>query len=242
MDRKEYIIYTRVSTKEQGESGLGLEAQLETCRSYVKSQNGIIVSEYSDVESGSSRTRQGLNDAIEDAQMHDATIVFAKLDRLARDAEYAQMINNSGVKLYFCDFPHINKMVFGIMVNVFEGERDFGVKRTQDALDVIKENIRKDGYHVTREGKVITRLGNTRDADEDGGYRQAGIKGGERAAEVHRAKKEASRDWRMSYKEACKLRDEGLPYRTIAERLNEGEYKNSKGGSWSWQGVYKMLN
>lgn len=242
MDRKEYIIYTRVSTEEQKKSGLGLESQESICRKYVESVDGIIIGIYTDADSGDSTSRTEMTKAIEDAKMFGATLVFDRIDRFTRDVEFGYKIKNSGVDLVFCDNPHMTSFEFGLRLLLAQEDLNRIRGNTRKALDVIKNNLKKDGYHVSKSGRDITRLGNTRSLDEPGNYMEAGIKGGERAAEVHRAKKEASRDWQMSYREACKLRDEGLPYRTIAERLNEGEYKNSKGSSWSWQGVYKMLN
>jgi len=92
---EKFVIYCRVSTKEQGLSGLGLDAQLDTCRNYIAHKQGETIGEFFDIKSGSSRNRNGLNKALSTAREKDATIVFSKLDRLARDSEYAHAIRNS---------------------------------------------------------------------------------------------------------------------------------------------------
>ena len=159
-DPKNYVIYCRVSTREQGDSGLGLSAQLNTCRKYVRSVDGKIIGEFNDVKSGSSRRRAGLLSALEKARKNDATVVFAKLDRMAREAEYAHSIRNSGVRLYFCDFPEINTLLFGILVSVAQYERELGQQRTKDGLSVIKRKLESGETHVSKKsGEEVRHLG-----------------------------------------------------------------------------------
>ena len=129
--QEKFVIYCRVSTREQGDSGLGLDAQLNACRNYIESRQGEIIGECFDIKSGSSRNRNGLNKSLTLARERDATIVFSKLDRLARDSEYAHAIRNSGVKLYFCDFPELNTLLFGILVSFAQYEKEKGQERTR---------------------------------------------------------------------------------------------------------------
>ena len=88
MIMKKYCEYIRVSTKRQGNSGLGLAAQQEINRDYVKSVNGEIVETFQDIESGTHRDRPGLWRAIEYCKANKTTLLVAKLDRLARDVEF----------------------------------------------------------------------------------------------------------------------------------------------------------
>ena len=50
MQMKKYVAYYRVSTKRQGESGLGLEAQVRMVQGYAR--NGSIVEEFTEKETG----------------------------------------------------------------------------------------------------------------------------------------------------------------------------------------------
>ena len=93
---KKYCIYTRVSTEEQGRSGLGLEAQLDQCREYIARTHGQNIGEFRDIRSGKDRNRPGLRRAMELAAREGATLIVAKLDRLSRDAEYALYLRNTG--------------------------------------------------------------------------------------------------------------------------------------------------
>lgn len=232
---KEYIIYTRVSTDEQEKSGLGLEAQLTTCRNYINSVGGLIIGEYSDTETGRSDLRTGLAEALNDAKLYDATIVFAKLDRFTRDPELGHRIRKQGIKLHFCDSPNISKMEYGLKLLLGEDELDRNSTRTEEALAVVKETIKRDGYYVSKAGNTITRLGNPRPEE-------AARRGGAAAAIVNRQRKEASVHWKYSFMEASRLRNEGWSYEKIRKHLNDNEFKNSRGGTWSKAGVYGMLN
>lgn len=154
-----FVTYCRVSTREQGISGLGLEAQLSTCRAYVERAGGTIIGEFHDVKSGSCKDRKGLNDALNMAKTSSATVVFSRLDRLSRESEYALSIRNSGVQLYFCDFPQINSLLFSILIAVAQYEKELGQKRTKDALNQIRANIKQNGYHTSKAGNAVISLG-----------------------------------------------------------------------------------
>lgn len=128
------VCYYRVSTQKQGRSGLGLEAQKEITAQYVNAVGGSIVAEFTDVESGTHRDRPGLMEAIACCKKNNATLVIAKLDRLARDVEFTFKVVNSGIKIHFCDMPQLNTMTLGVFASVAQYERELGSKRTKDAL------------------------------------------------------------------------------------------------------------
>lgn len=144
---KKYVIYTRVSTKTQEQSGLGLEAQLSDCTRYVEQQGGEIIAHYRDIESGKNRTRKGILQAIDECSRTGATLVIAKLDRLARDAEFVFKVWNTGIELYVCDMPVINTMIIGVFASIAQYERELISGRTKSALKVARERGTKLGSH-----------------------------------------------------------------------------------------------
>ena len=155
------VIYTRVSTTKQGSDGLGMEAQKDTCRLAAERCGSEVVAEFSDVESGKSRTRTGLWSAIDYCMKNDCTLVIAKIDRLARDVEFTFKIRNTGVDIYFCDMPAVNTMILGVIASVAQNERELLSSRTREALAMIKQHIAERGYHVSkRSGAPIKKLGN----------------------------------------------------------------------------------
>ena len=152
---EKYCAYYRVSTKKQGVSGLGIEAQIKICTDYVERQNGEIVTQFKDYESGKSHTRKGLWHAISYCKENNTTLIIAKLDRLARDVEFTFKIVNTGIKIVFCDMPVVNSMILGVFASVAQYERELISQRTKAALDAKK-----------RRGETINRNSNTIKARE----------------------------------------------------------------------------
>ena len=142
---RQYAIYTRVSTKMQGESGLGLEAQRQTCLDYIKQQGGGSVMAFKDVESGAHRDRPGLWAAIEFCKKNDAKLVIAKLDRLCRDVEFTFRVINEGIDIHFCDMPVVNTIILGVFASVAQYERELISERTKAALAAKKARGVKQG-------------------------------------------------------------------------------------------------
>lgn len=82
MNTTQYISYLRVSTKKQGDSGLGLDAQKEQIDRYVKSKGGTIIKEFVEIKSGTSRKRKELKSAVALSNERKAILIVAKLDLL----------------------------------------------------------------------------------------------------------------------------------------------------------------
>lgn len=136
---KKYVVYIRVSTRRQGESGLGLESQQKICGEFIESDGGEKVAEFKDVESGTHRDRRGLSDAITYCKRNGCALVIAKLDRLARDVEFCFHVVNTGIEIHFCDMPQINSLLLGVFASVAQYERELTSDRTRKALAAKKE-------------------------------------------------------------------------------------------------------
>ena len=132
-------IYLRVSTQKQGFNGLGIQAQRDICLNYIKNSGHEFISEFSDVESGKNRNRPGLMQAIDFCKKNDCELVFARLDRLARDVEFTFKDINTGIKVYFCDMPQLNTLILGVMAAVAQYERELISQRTKAALKAKRE-------------------------------------------------------------------------------------------------------
>lgn len=136
---KKFVVYIRVSTKKQGASGLGLEAQQKICGEFIKNHDGEKVAEYKDVESGTHRDRKGLADAVAYCKKNNCALVIAKLDRLARDVEFCFKIVNTGIEIHFADMPQVNTLLLGVFASVAQYERELTSDRTRKALAAKKE-------------------------------------------------------------------------------------------------------
>lgn len=147
---KQFVAYYRVSTKRQGASGLGLEAQQSRVAEFVKSHGGIIVRDCTEIESGKKNNRPELTHALAHARRIGATLVVAKLDRLSRNLAFLSALMESKVDFVCVDNPHANRFTIHILAAVAEHEREMISKRTKEALQAAKARGMKLGS--AREG------------------------------------------------------------------------------------------
>ncbi len=134
--QQQYIAYLRVSTQKQGYSGLGLEAQREIIQNYLSGISPIV--EYIEVESGRKVDRPKLKEALSHCRSTGATLIVAKLDRLARNVAFLSQLLESDVDIVFCDFPQANKMVLHILAAISQYEAELTAARTKAALQAKK--------------------------------------------------------------------------------------------------------
>ena len=118
-----YVTYLRVSTRKQGNSGLGLAAQQSSIDALVALRKGKVLQSFTEVESGKNNDRPQLDKALHLAKVTNATLVIAKLDRLSRNAAFLLALRDSGVKFVAADMPDANELTVGIMALVAEQER-----------------------------------------------------------------------------------------------------------------------
>lgn len=132
-----FVAYYRVSTQKQGQSGLGLEAQRTAVLAHVAGRE--IIEEFTEVESGKKTNRPELRRAIALARKHKATLIIAKLDRLARNVRFIAELMESDVDFVACDLPTANKLTIQIMAAIAEHERDIISERTKASLAAAKD-------------------------------------------------------------------------------------------------------
>lgn len=138
-----YVAYYRVSTDKQGDSGLGLEAQKSDVRRFIHPDNIDI--ELTEIESGRKHIRPVLNEAINLCKKHGATLLIAKLDRLARNVSFVSTLMNSGVRFIAVDMPQATELTIHIYSAMAEDEAKRISSRTKAALKVKKEQGYKLG-------------------------------------------------------------------------------------------------
>ena len=218
------IAYHRVSTKQQGESGLGLEGQVAAVAAYARGQGAAIVRAYREVESGKRADRPELAKALAHARRSRATLVIAKLDRLARNVHFLSGLMESNVDFIACDNPNANKLTIHILAAVAEDEAKRISERTRAALAAYKARggrlgaARPDGRRLTPE---------------------LGARGRVRAREVQRAAVAAA--YADLAGELAGLRADGLSLRAIAARLNADGHTTRRGKPWNPMQVARVL-
>lgn len=138
MANGKFVAYYRVSTRRQGQSGLGLEAQKEAVQQHLNGGNWQLVEEIVEVESGKRSDRPQLLRALDLCRAWRATLIIAKLDRLARNVEFTARLMNSSVEFVAVDFPHANRLTIHILAAMAEHEREMISARTKAALAAAK--------------------------------------------------------------------------------------------------------
>jgi hypothetical protein len=94
-----FVPYYRVSTGRQGHSRLGLDAQRPAVREYLGGNpEDQLVAEHTEIESGKRADRPELQSALAACKRHKATLIIAKLDRLARNVAFIANLMESGVE------------------------------------------------------------------------------------------------------------------------------------------------
>ena len=142
---RRYIAYYRVSTKRQGVSGLGLDAQQVDVARLITERGGSVVASYTEIETGKNPDRPELAKAIAHAKLSNAVLVVAKLDRLARNVAFTSALMDSGVEFVACDCKDANRFTLHILAAVAEEEcRKIG-ERTTKALAAAKARGAKLG-------------------------------------------------------------------------------------------------
>ncbi len=136
---KKYVAYYRVSTKKQGRSGLGLEAQQKAVRAMAERNGATIIAEYIEVETGKSAKRPKLLEAIRHAKLTNSILVVAKLDRLARNAYFTRTLKESRQRFICCDNEHANDLTIDLLAVIAEHEARAIATRTKEALAVTKD-------------------------------------------------------------------------------------------------------
>lgn len=145
-----YVAYFRVSTASQGRSGLGLGAQRARIEEFV-GDNGEIVAEYVEVQSGKSDTRIELWRAIAAAKRLSAKVLIAKLDRFSRKVSFIAGIMEQGVGLVVADMPNATDFQLHIFAALAQEERRMISERTRNALAEAKRR----GIPLGRNGAIL---------------------------------------------------------------------------------------
>lgn len=142
MTNTQYVTYFRVSTQRQGASGLGLDAQRQTVAQYLAGGHRTTVAEFLEIETGKGANalekRPELRKALELCRKSGATLLIAKLDRLARNVHFVSGLMESQVKFVACDLPEANQLTIHIMAAFAEHEARRISERTRDALAAAK--------------------------------------------------------------------------------------------------------
>lgn len=146
-----FVAYYRVSTAQQGRSGLGLEAQKAAVETFLNGGMWEVLDEFTEVESGKRKNRPQLNAALAMCRKEKATLVIAKLDRLARNLHFISGLMEARIDFVAVDMPTANRLTVQILAAVAEEEARAISARTKAALASAKAR----GVILGRNGAVV---------------------------------------------------------------------------------------
>jgi DNA invertase Pin-like site-specific DNA recombinase len=145
------VAYFRVSTSQQGRSGLGLEAQQKAVSDFLNVKDWHLAGSYTEVESGKRKDRPELAEAIAHAKRIKGKLVIAKLDRLARNVHFIAGLMETGVDFVAVDMPTADKFMLHVYAAMAEEEGRRISQRTKAALAAAKAR----GVELGKNGKVL---------------------------------------------------------------------------------------
>ncbi|GAB3327730.1 recombinase family protein [Larkinella ripae] len=205
---KKYVVYFRVSTKKQGESGLGLEAQQSYVNHFYSKAN--IIAEYTDIRSGKTiHKRPELQKALKQCKAENAVLVVAKIDRLSRNTEQALSIyRDLEGRLESCDIPNLDKFTLTLFMAIADRERELIAIRTKQALEQKRLKFGEWRIKGPNEKKAA-----------------AGLIGAQLAKEIASDNENNRRASAM----VAMLRSQGKTFAAIAAELNGAGFKTSTG-------------
>ena len=138
-----FVLYRRVSSKEQKKSGLGLEAQERDIKLFLENYADTpyeVIGEFIEVQSGKDNERRELNAAIALAKKEKAILCVSKLDRLSRRVSFiASLMEDRELDFKVAQMPYADKFQLHIYAALAEQERFFIASRTKNALKSWKE-------------------------------------------------------------------------------------------------------
>lgn len=216
-----FIAYYRVSTSRQGLSGLGLEAQSKAVAEYLVGRDGELISEYTEVQSGSKDDRPELQRALRQCRLTGATLLIAKLDRLSRNRRFLLELADSTTSFIAVDMPEANNFTVGLLACLADYERQLISERTKAALKAAKAR------GVVLGNPNLNKVRNT-DTSAANATRQA--KADTNRAEVRQIIEEIQED------------AGSMSLRQIAAQLNEAGYRTPRGGQWHPTSVARIMN
>lgn len=200
-DSRPYVLWRRVSTKQQGESGLGLEAQFAIAQMFTKRLPEKV---FTDIYSGTKlRECKELWSAVDYCKENNCLLVIAKTDRFRNVKEALEVLDEVGEgNLSFCDMPMVNRMILTIMFSVWESQALMGRINTKLALNERKKQLEAKGYWISKTGNKRTHFGREKGCDVSS------------AARASAAKKA---------KDAVAWREESTGYKWVKRQLARGK-------------------
>jgi DNA invertase Pin-like site-specific DNA recombinase len=215
---KTAIAYLRVSTNEQGRSGLGLAAQRKVIDEFAAAEGFELSDVISEVASGKLGLdeRAGLRKALAKAGKQRCPVIVAKLDRLSRDVAFISGLMAAGTPFIVAELGvDTDPFILHLFAALSEKERKLIASRTKSALaDLKAQGVQLGNRTNLHEAQA---LGQARNAEKAAAF-AAGI-----LPEIRR------------------LQAQAMTMAQIAEELNRRGVKTALGRTWHQSTVSRLI-
>jgi len=220
-----YVTYLRVSTQKQGESGLGVDAQRTAVTKFTA--DGSVLAEFVEVESGKKAARPQLKAALALCRQRGATLVVAKLDRLARNVLFTATLMEAGVDFICCDMPSATRLTIHLLAAIAEDEARRISARTKAALSELKAKG--------------AQLGSARPGHWDGREHRRGWNGIPAARKLAMKREKLNLSYAESLPVIRVLKERAATYLEIASALNAQGIKTPRGHIFTASAVCEVI-
>lgn len=210
-----FITYRRVSTDEQGKSGLGLDAQTRQMDYFLRDKD--IVGQFVEVASGTDPDRPVLAATLAACREQGAKLVVSTLDRLSRNVQFIATTVNGDVDIVCADMPDCSREMLYMRAVFAEMEVNKIRERTRAALAEKKAQGVKLGAAAHKTKRVYKP--------------RAGTSVGRRQTVDA-----------VAVRQAVMLRTKGQTLQEIADFLNESGFTTSRGGQFRPNSVQRVLD
>jgi hypothetical protein len=238
---KKFVKYKRVSTINQGD-GLGIAAQNDLLDKFIVEHKGVLVGEFTEIESAGVDIKIDIDDSISLSDIlatrpklmaairlcikEDATLLLLEGYRLTRSSLLLDYLLKTKVRWVDITSPNDTPMMMKIKTAFGEEILEYNRLKTQQALDRIKKNIKENGFHISKSGNRITKLGSPANIINH-----------------NRGRKKAAPSPQMSKVKSyvMSLRKNGLTLETISVRLNSDGYRTPKNCMFTKGQISRLL-
>lgn len=215
----EAIFYARVSSQQQGKSGLGLEAQRTAVEAFCNREGFTIAQSFTDIESGAKDDRTGLSMAIALSKSWNAPIIVAKLDRLGRSVHFISGLMAHNVRFIVAELgADIPTFCLHMFAAIAEQERKMISERTSAALKAASARGTKLGIAIPSVAAQVL----------------------PKARAAVRAKGQATWD-RLEFRITAATNDSCTTNRDFADWLNTREVYTPRGNPWTKRSISPYL-
>lgn len=218
-----FVSYLRVSTRQQGDSGLGLEAQRVANAQHIKQVRGHLLQEYVEIGSGREKDRPKVMEAIRHCEATGATLIVARVDRLGRSVHFVTWVQELGFPIVIAENPAATPRAIAELAIRAQYESEENRKATKAALALSKKKKGVKG---------------TENLHKNPGAAQRGS-----ALGAATMRKKADNFAKKMYPTIKGHREGGLSLEQIADKLNQDKILTPRGlhGSWTATSVKNLM-